>query len=142
MEADPQHCSIQPKFRIRNSTFLCYLWGAVVSRVLSSFSRAFLISLTELPLQSIVHYSEQPADTSPGWHFPGLSAPQKSFFYQVTKRSGIVQILSGHLHRPLGLRVPGSQGEIPCNLSPVGYPRERQRALAEHMRQRLLLLEI
>lgn len=57
-------------------------------------------------------------------------------------RAGVVRILSGHVHQPVQVSVAGRGGSIPCDLSPVGYPRELQGSLEEHVFRRLLVLEV
>jgi hypothetical protein len=57
-------------------------------------------------------------------------------------RHEVVRILCGHYHRAVRVTLPGARGALPCEVSPVGYPRELPGSLAEHVVRRVRVVEI
>lgn len=61
---------------------------------------------------------------------------------ELRDRPEVVRVISGHYHRAVRTFLPGGRGEIPCEISPVGYPRELERSLADHVARRMRLVEV
>jgi hypothetical protein len=54
----------------------------------------------------------------------------------------LARVISGHYHFPVEWTARRESHSFRCEVSPVGYPRERDRPLAEHVRQRVKLVEV
>jgi Calcineurin-like phosphoesterase len=57
-------------------------------------------------------------------------------------RPEVVQVICGHYHHAVHSLLPGSPEEIPCEISPVGYPRELKRSLADQVAKRMRVVEV
>lgn len=58
------------------------------------------------------------------------------------QRPDVVHVISGHFHHAVRTTLPGLRGEIPCEVSPIGYPRELKRSLAEQVARRMRVVEV
>ncbi len=61
---------------------------------------------------------------------------------ELVNRPEVVQVICGHYHHAVRALLPGSRQEIPCEISPVGYPRELERSLADQVAHRMRVVEI
>jgi len=60
----------------------------------------------------------------------------------VRDRPKVVRVVSGHYHRAVRALLPGGRRQIPCEVSPVGYPRELERSLADQVALRMRVVEV
>ncbi len=60
----------------------------------------------------------------------------------ILSHPSVVRVICGHYHHAVSERLMGTAGEIPCDISPVGYPRELESSLADHVSQRLRVVEV
>lgn len=61
---------------------------------------------------------------------------------ELRDRPEVVRVVCGHYHHAARALLPGGRGEIPCEVSPVGYPRELERSLADQVAQRMRVVEV
>lgn len=61
---------------------------------------------------------------------------------RIRAEPGVVRVISGHRHVPAIASLRGVEGAIPCEISPIGYPREVEGGLAAHVARRVRVVEV
>lgn len=60
----------------------------------------------------------------------------------LTSHPRVALVVCGHLHLPRRVLLEGPHGAVPCEISPVGYPREIPGTLAGQVADRLRIVEL
>lgn len=120
---------------------MCELLGKQLDKVADHCSRVVVVTHM-LPDRALL----------PGAGAPGLRSRdervQDAFMgtarlgAELLRRPEVVRVICGHYHHAVRALLPGPGGTIPCEVSPVGYPREFKRSLAGQVNQRVRLVEV
>lgn len=110
---------------------------------LRAHSGALVVATHMLPHPQVLEAADPPQvqdGAAPAQLAPFLGSA--ALWPIIAEHPRVALALAGHLHRPSRTRIPGGIGEILCQVSPIGYPRERFGTLEDQVCARLSVLEL
>ena len=122
-------------------TVMCRLLGQQLDDVSGRCSRVVVVTHM-LPGRVLLTAAGAASDRPEDDRFLDAFMGSERLGMELRNRPEVVQVLCGHFHRAVRTLLPGGRGEIPCEISPVGYPRELEGSLADQVSQRMRVVEV
>jgi hypothetical protein len=120
---------------------MCDLLRQQLDDVVGRCSRVVVVTHM-LPGRALLPVSAPAGERSEEERFQDAFMGSERLGEAVRDRAEVVMVVCGHYHHAVQGLLPGRCGEIPCEVSPVGYPRELSRSLAEQVALRMRVVEV
>jgi len=120
---------------------MCSLLRQQLDDVSGRCSRVVVVTHM-VPDRVLLTAAGAPGERSEGERFQDAFMGTERLGAELLQRSEVVRVVCGHYHHAARAVLPGAREEIPCEISPVGYPREMDRSLEDQVARRMRVVEV